>query len=133
LQLLLRCGCKVTASIRDDNDDSAAHSTPTQKLCLLLKVWLFGSVDGNGPSRKVAGHVNGMRDCTSMCCAFRASEHGLQALGWALAYQDHVIRLPGRGHFSPAHPDEVRRAKSARSDARFWPAVQEGLAMQPKA
>jgi hypothetical protein len=57
----------------------------------------------------------------------------MQALGWALAYRDHIIRLAAWGHFSPAHPDEVRRAKSARSDARFWPAVQEGLAMHPKA
>jgi hypothetical protein len=57
----------------------------------------------------------------------------MQALGWALAYRDHIIRLAAWGHFSPAHPDEVRRAKSARSGARFWPAVQEGLAMHPKA
>jgi hypothetical protein len=41
----------------------------------------------------------------------------MQALGWALAYRDHVIRLAALGHFSPAHPDEVRRAKSVRSDA----------------
>lgn len=63
--------------MRDDNDDSAAHFTPNQKLRLLLKVWLSWICGWKWPlqrsqtSRSCEQHARWHK---SMCCAFRASD-----------------------------------------------------------
>jgi len=113
LQLLLRCGCKVTASIRDDNDNSAAHFTPTQKLCLLLKVWL--SVDlwvEMAPLERSQIWSCELHVRLHKVCAVHSEQASTAYAGIGLGSCLPRLRYSSAG-------TGVRRTKSAQSDAGF--------------